>query len=70
MVSCVIFRLDFRISEWISGFQIGFLLTVYEISLNATMYREAGARHGVYFNPECLHSVVTTVERGFVQFWS
>ena len=26
-----IFRWDFRISEWTSGFQIGFLPTVYEI---------------------------------------
>ena len=28
------------------------------------MYREAGARRGVHFNPECPHSVLTTVERG------
>ena len=35
----------------------------YEV-LNATMYREAGARRGVHFNPECPHSVFTTVERG------
>ena len=31
---------------------------------NATMYREAGARRGVHFNPECPHSVLPTVERG------
>ena len=28
---------------------------------NATMYREAGARRGVHFNPECPHSVRPTV---------
>ena len=28
--------------------------------MNATMYREAGERCGVYFNPKCLHSVLTT----------
>jgi len=28
------------------------------------MYREAAAGCGVYFNPECPHSVLTTVERG------
>ena len=28
--------------------------------MNATMYREAGARCGVYFNPKCLHSALTT----------
>ena len=28
------------------------------------MYREAGARRGVQFNPECPHSVLPTVERG------
>ena len=32
--------------------------------MNATMYREAGARRGVHFNPECPHSVLPTVERG------
>ena len=46
------FQIEFLISEWISGFQIGFLPTVYEISLNATMYPEAGARRRVYFNPQ------------------
>ena len=35
----------------------------YEV-LNATMYREAGARRGVHFNPECPRSVFTTVECG------
>ena len=34
------------------------------IFMNATMYREPGARRGVYFNPECPYSVLTTVERG------
>ena len=28
------------------------------------MYREAGARRGVHFNPERPHSVLNTVERG------
>ena len=28
------------------------------------MYREAGARRSVQFNPECPHSVLPTVERG------
>ena len=32
--------------------------------MNATMYREAGARRGVHFNPECPHSVLPTVGRG------
>ena len=30
----------------------------------ATMYREASARRGVHFNPECPRSVLTIVERG------
>jgi len=34
------------------------------------MYRKAGVRRGVYFNPEYPHSVLTTVERGLVQFLS
>ena len=38
--------------------------SVLKIVLNATMYREAGARRGIYFNPECPHSVLTTVECG------
>ena len=25
------------------------------------MHREAGARRGVHFNPECLHSILNTV---------
>ena len=33
-------------------------------TLNATMYREAGVRRGIHFNPECPHSVLPTVERG------
>ena len=32
-----------------------------QINPNATMYREAGARRGVHFNPECPHSVLPSV---------
>ena len=34
------------------------------MQMNATMYREAGARCGVHFNLERPHSVLPTVERG------
>ena len=36
---------------------------------NATMCREAGARRGVHFNPECSHSVLPTV-RAWTREWA
>ena len=39
------------------GFLPGSLQTARNF-MNATMYREAGARRGLHFNPECPHSVL------------